>query len=450
MQERKLFNKMNRTLNCIFVILFLISTKDGYAKNYFVDPSHVSSQANGSISNPWTSIDDVNIAANIILPGDTVFFKKNELFIGTLRIIRGGNLAHPIVYTNYGLGALPEFSNHTSDVINLYNVQHVIIDGIKIIDHLISKTDHSITAKISYAINVDKSTYCTIRNCDISLVGIGIAITEGSDFTTIKGNHIYNLRMVRNTPVAVNSNDDYGANPVVIGSSNNKVFNNYFEGCWANSYDYGYDGGAIELFGNEMNENEFMYNTALNCNGFLEVGSNESGQAKNNVVAYNKIINCGIIGYYHSTSSYKVNIQDLQYYNNTVVETIQQFTKPAYLFATQVDGQQGMLVVKNNIFWLTSGVKFASIQLSNGQMLRGQNIFKLTNSNLDFNTNKSEKKLVEETLFVNLKGSPTQWDLELVKKSVAIDFGLDLGHYKDFRGRLLKGKPDAGALEQQQ
>lgn len=441
---------MNHTLKSLFVILFLMTTKEGYTKNYFVDPSHGKSQANGSISNPWTSINDVNIAANSILPGDTVFFKKNELFTGTLRIIRGGNLAHPIVYTHYGVGALPEFSNHTSDVINLYNVQHVIIDGIKIVDHLISKTDHSITAKISYAINIEKSTYCTIRNCDISLVGIGISVTEGSDFTTIQGNHIHNLRMVRNTPLTVNSNDDYGANPVVIGSSNNKVFNNYFEGCWANSYDYGYDGGAIELFGNEMNGNEFMYNTALNCNGFLEVGSNEVGYAKNNVVAYNKIINCGIIGYYHSTSSYKVNIQNLQYYNNTVVETIQQFTKPAYLFATQGECAKGMLVVKNNIFWLTSGVKFASNQFSNGQMLRGQNIFKLTNTNIDFKTNKSEKKLVAEALFVNLTGTPSQWNLELVKNSVAVEFGLDLGLRKDFSGRLLKGKPDAGALEQQQ
>jgi len=441
---------MKCTIISVFVILFLMTTKDGYAKNYFVDPSHVSSQANGSKSNPWSSINDVNIAAKSILPGDTVFFKKNESFTGTLRIIRGGNPAHPIVYTHYGVGALPEFSNHTSDVINLYNVQHVIIDGITIVDHTISKIEHSITAKISYAINVDKSTYCTIRNCDISLVGIGISVTEGSDFTIIQGNHIHNLRMVRNTTVAVNSNDDYGANPVVIGSSNNKVFNNYFEGCWANSYDYGYDGGAIELFGNEMNGNEFMYNTALNCNGFLEVGSSDFGYAKNNVVAYNKIINCGIIGYYHSTSSYKVNVQNLQYYNNTVVETIQQFTKPAYLFAMQGDGQKGMLVVKNNIFWLTSGVKFASIQFSNGQMFRGQNIFKLTNANIDFKTNKSEKKLVEEALFVNLTGSPSQWDLELVKKAVAIDFGLDLGLIKDFGGRLLKGKPDAGALEQQQ
>ncbi len=450
MQERKLFNKMNRTLNSLFVILFLMTTKWGFTKNYYVDPSHATAQENGSISNPWSSINDVNIAAKNILPGDTVFFKKNESFIGTLMIIRGGNLTHPVVYTHYGIGLLPVFSNHTSDVINLYNVQHVIIDGIKIIDHSISKTDHSITAKISYAINVDKSTYCTIRNCDISLVGIGISVTEGSDFTTIQGNHIYNLRMVRNTPLAVNSNDDYGANPVVIGSSNNKVFNNYFEECWANSYDYGYDGGAIELFGNEMNGNEFMYNTALNCNGFLEVGSSEVGYAKNNLVAYNKIINCGIIGYYHNASAYKVNIQNLQYYNNTVVETIQQFTKPAYLFATQGDGQKGMVVVKNNIFWLASGVKFASAQFYNGQMLRENNIFKLTNANVGFKTNQSEKKLVGEALFVNLKGGPSQWDLGLVKKSIAIDFGLDIGLRKDFRGQLLKGKPDAGALEQQQ
>jgi parallel beta-helix repeat protein len=438
---------MNHTLISVFVILFLMTTKEGHAKNYYVDPLHDTAQANGSISNPWSSINDVNKAAKSILSGDTVFFKKGESFTGTLMIIRGGNLMQPIVYTHYGIGLLPVFSNHSSDVINLYNVQHVIIDGIKIIDHSISKTDHSITAKISYAINVEKSTHCTIRNCDISLVGIGISVTQGSDYTTIQGNHIHNLRMVRNTQLAVNSNDDYGANPVVIGSSNNKVINNYFEECWANSYDYGYDGGAIELFGNEMNGNEFMYNTALNCNGFLEVGSSEVGHAKDNVIAYNKIINCGIIGYYHSTSSYKVNIQNLQYYNNTVVETIQQFTKPAYLFAMQGDGQKGMIVVKNNIFWLTSGVKFASIQFINGQMIHEQNIFNLMNQHDNFRFNKTEKNIMREKIFKSSVGTPQNWDLQLILGSKAVDFGLPVGLNSDFKGHALLGKPDAGAFE---
>jgi len=78
MQETKLFNKMKYTLISVFVILFLISTKDGYAKNYFVDPSRGRSQANGSISNPWSSINDVNIAAKSILQEIRYFSKRTN------------------------------------------------------------------------------------------------------------------------------------------------------------------------------------------------------------------------------------------------------------------------------------------------------------------------------------------------------------------------------------
>ena len=105
--------------------------------------------------------------------------------------------------------------------------------------------NHSITAKISYGIIIDVSPNCQIRNCDITLVGIGIEVNNGSNNTTISGNHIYNLRIVRNT---VGGNDDYGANAMVIGSSENNIINNRFEECWANSYDFLFDGGAVEFF----------------------------------------------------------------------------------------------------------------------------------------------------------------------------------------------------------
>ena len=223
--------------------------------------------------------------------------------------------------------------------------------------------------------------------------------------------------------------------------------NNLFEECWALSYDYGYDGGAIELFGKEMNGNEFMYNTAVNCNGFLEVGSNVAGKSSNNIVAYNKIINCGIIGYYHNTSAYKVTVYNMQYYNNTVIETTQQFTKPAYLFAMQGDGQKGMLVIKNNIFWLTSGVKFASIQFTNGQMLHEHNVFNLTNQHHGFRFNNSEKNITRQKIFKSSAGEPRNWDLHLMPGSMPIDFGLQVGLNRDFNGHALLGRPDAGAYE---
>ena len=50
------------------------------------------------------------------------------------------------------------------------------------------------------------------------------------------------------------------------------------------------------------------------------------------VVAYNKIINCGMIGSYHTTDGLAINISNLQYYNNVVIQTVLQYTKPGVLF----------------------------------------------------------------------------------------------------------------------
>ena len=147
--------------------------------------------------------------------------------------------------------------------------------------------------------------------------------------------------------------NDYGANPMVIGSSNNNISNNKFEECWAISYDYGYDGGAVEFFGTTMNNNKIMYNTAVNCNGFIEIGSNSNGIAQDNIIAYNKIINCGIIGAYQNGSRFTVTINNIQYYNNTVVETEKKYSKSNTMFWMAGTGSAGMVVLKNNIFWLS-------------------------------------------------------------------------------------------------
>jgi hypothetical protein len=210
-------------------------------------------------------------------------------------------------------------------------------------------------------------------------VGIGIATYTGSDNTTITGNFMHNMRMVKNTPTSVNNNDDYGANPMVLGSSNNTVNNNLFEECWALSYDYGYDGGAVELYGAAVNNNKIQYNTAINCNGFLEVGSGSGGVSNNNIVAYNKIINCGLLGTFQNAGAYTTSINNLQYLNHTVVETVRQQSLPSSLFyMAAASGPSGMVVLKNNIFWLTSGINFANAKFNTSAMVHSNNIFRMS------------------------------------------------------------------------
>jgi parallel beta-helix repeat protein len=353
----------------------------------------------------------------------------------------------PIVYTNYGSGNLPEFNNSVSDIIYLYNKQYIIIDGIKIIDRSISETDHTVQAKISYAITLDNSPNCTIRNCDISRVGVGIAVQAGSNNSTITNNFMHNMRMVRNTPTSVNPDDDYGANPMVIGSSNNNISWNRFEDCWALSYDYGYDGGAVEFFGGSMNNNKVMYNTAINCNGFLEIGSNVNGVSENNIIAYNKIINCGIIGVYQNGSTFSVTVKNLQYYNNTVIETKKQFSQPSVLFWMAGTGSTGMVIVKNNIFWLSSGVNFVNSKFSGGQMIHTNNIYRMSAGSLGFALHSSELQSSSVNLFSNSSGDVLGWDLSPLATSPAINFGTTVGIEKDFNGETIELNPDAGILE---
>ena len=260
------------------------------ATNYYVNPASTSSITNGSFSNPWKTIAQVNNATTLLNPGDSVFFRRGQTFIGNLMVWRSGTSTNPIVYTGYGTGDYPIMTNTVSDVISIYNRQYIVLDGFKIIDNTMNTTNHGITAKISYAINIENSPYCTVRNCDISLVGVAISVTNGSNYTTIANNYIHNLRIVRNT---VGGDDDYGANGAVIGSSRNSITQNKFEACWAYCYDYGHDGGAIEFFGFDMSYNTIMYNTSIECDGFMEVGSNVDGTSINNTIAYNKIINNG-------------------------------------------------------------------------------------------------------------------------------------------------------------
>jgi hypothetical protein len=430
----------------LYIMISALATFS-YATNYYVDPSSTSSTANGSLLYPWKTISQVNSGTTLLNPGDTVFFKRGQVYSGRLTVNRSGSSTAPIVYTNYGTGELPEFNNSVSGIINIYNKQYIVIDGFKIIDRSISETDHTVQAKISYAINIENAPYCTIRNCDISRVGVGISVTAGSNYTNIIGNYMHNMRMVRNTPTTVNPDDDYGANPMVIGTSNNLISNNRFEECWALSYDYGYDGGAVEFFGANMNNNKVIYNTAINCNGFIEIGSNTNGLAENNIIAYNKIINCGIIGVYQNGSTFTVAVKNLQYYNNTIVETIKQYAKPSVLFWMAGTGTPGMVTVKNNIFWLSSGVNVASSKFNTGQMIHTNNIYRMSSGLLGMTLNSSEILSNNASIFTNTTGDVANWNLQLPTGSLAINFGTTIGINKDFAGNPITDAPDAGIYE---
>lgn len=420
------------------------------ARKFYVDPSSIATTSNGAYASPFKSIAQVN--AITLYAGDTVFFKSGKTFSGALNIKYSGTATSPIVYTNYGTGLLPVFNNAFSNIVNFNSVKYVVLNGIKITDYTMSPTDRSIAANVKYAINLNNSTYCTISNMDISLVGVGIAVGNGSNYNRITQNNISNLRMVRNTPKTVNSNDDYGANPMVIQSSYNTIDYNYFKDCWALSYDYGYDGGAVELYGTNISHNRIFYNTAIDCNGFVEVGSATNGTSNGNIVAYNKVINCGSAGTFQTSGTFAVKISGFQYYNNNFIETVKQFAKPTNLFYSSLKTPpSGMLILRNNIFWLSSGVNAYPTYLNNAAVIHSDNIYRMAYGTVGINLTGSELYSKTLNLFSSIAGSPLAWNYTLLYGSPAVNFGVNTnaGLTKDFNNKPIVGNPDAGILELQ-
>jgi hypothetical protein len=429
------------------ILLFLVVPV--IATNYYVNASSTSSIANGSLANPWKTIEQVNNTSYILLPGDSVFFKRGELYTGRLYLDASGTSIKPIVYTSYGVGAMPEFTSTTTfSAILIDNQRFIELNGLKIIDKTMDPNDHSITATLPYGIIINNSPYITVQNCDISLVGIGIEIKDGSDFNQILNNYIHNLRIVKNT--IGGNEDDFGANGLVVGSFHNLIQRNFFEYCWAYSYDFGRDGGAIEFYNTNMNENQILYNTAKECIGFLEVGSEFDAYAIDNVIAYNKIINCGPIGVFHNTvASHQVKVYNTQYFNNVIINNNKNFVYSDKLFWVSDNTVLDVINFKNNIVWLTTGFSFANANMNPDVLVHKNNIYHITSGgDLGVQLDSTEIRNGYQDLFMDTTAlDPINWDLRPTPNSEAINFGVNLGFLKDFAGTLLDAHPDAGLYE---
>jgi len=73
--------------------------------NYYLSSSEGNDQNDGSFENPWKSLSKISSVS--LLPGDTVFFKKDERFDGHFVVNGSGLPGNPIVISSYGTGELP-------------------------------------------------------------------------------------------------------------------------------------------------------------------------------------------------------------------------------------------------------------------------------------------------------------------------------------------------------
>jgi hypothetical protein len=451
----------------ILAALLLLVSFCAAAKNYFVDPSSAGANQ-GTYTDPWKSIADIPWYIDYFSPGDTVFFRRGQQYTGTLSINSSGSHSAPLVFMPYGSGTAPVFHYdlaHNTEplvynrmIIRLNQVNHVVIDGFELTDPAIPETNHNVTANVGYGVYIykgpgDKGSFNTIKNCTISKLGSGVAI-DGGSYNTITECTIRNLRMILNTPDIMW--DDFGAMGIMVGGSNNTITRNHIQDCWSNSYDYHIDGGAIEMYGPVCN-NQILYNTAIENLGWMEFGSGSGGQALNNVVAYNLLINNGHMLWINTEGVYKLDVRNLQLYNNNIIEThpsrMPDVRNMIGIAATPAG--PNVITMKNNIFWIETPMNITdpATQPFNGpQLVHQNNLFHINGGSLGYSLDPSERQLAPgEQVFADITSSPdpAQWDYSLRMPCAAIDFGRHTGIEKDFYGKPVPGghMPDAGITE---
>jgi len=353
---------------------------------------------------PWKTISNLNKNFASMKAGDTIFFMPGETFKGTIKITQSGTLSHPIVLTTF-------FQNIESErkatieydfidtlppkmrcIINLFHVKYIEINNLCLTDNSMDILNHEVISNVGVGVLIKNCSQIKIKEITASLLGIGIIII--GDSNQVQNSVFFNERMVVNTKDFVHKGDDYGANGIVISGSDNQILGNTFKDCWATSFDFGYDGGAIEIFGILLNRNIIKDNTAVDCNGFIEIGSPHTAVAYDNVIENNLLINNGSDICLHNDEKTSLTIKNFQIKSNSFIETKEQLTNPGSVINYNYSSTPNTILLTNNNFWLETKIsvknknKTADFQLSHEN-----NRFHLNGGSVNFAIDHSETML---------------------------------------------------------
>lgn len=100
------------------LLIFIFLPLQIFATNYYVSNS-VGNDANpGTINAPWKTLAKVNAMFSSIQPGDSILFKRGDVFYGSLTASRSGNVGNRIIIGAYGTGELPHLTGLTTVTLN--------------------------------------------------------------------------------------------------------------------------------------------------------------------------------------------------------------------------------------------------------------------------------------------------------------------------------------------
>jgi hypothetical protein len=415
---------------------FVVSASQ--ATSYYVDSVNGSDANSGTVeSSPWKSLAPIH--ARTLLPGDMVFLKSGSTWNGGLIIDDSGVEGNPITFTTYGTGQRPIIRNPGSDAdwttAVTINADWVVLDGIMARD--------AQWRGVSIANGADHNV---VQNVEATNVGIGVGVY--GQWNLVTRNYIHDLHLVRNTP---GGDDDFGAVAIWLFNSNNEVSYNTMIDCSGPSYDYGSDGGCVEVYAgsNDSNNLHIHHNYCEESNGFMEIGG-RGYQVHDVTLAYNVSVDNNrdqFLGA-HLGGYFGIDLQNLAIDNNTIVlhsSPDGRLWAVIAFFYGEPTAQQ--VAMRNNLFYLDD---CDSVVGHAGEITEYNNlVYDLEgNYNLGFVPDASDI-IGRDPEFIDAGSYGMAGIYSLLGASPAIDAGANLGYTIDSAGKTVPSGqlPDIGAYE---
>ncbi|MCC7027296.1 MAG: hypothetical protein IT265_10090, partial [Saprospiraceae bacterium] len=107
-----------KRISIISLALLLFLSFNSFGRNFYFSNSvgndtRTATQAQNP-STPWKSIARLNSYFPSLLPGDSILFRRGEVFYGTIIVTKSGTLTQPIILSAYGTGTKPVISGFSS------------------------------------------------------------------------------------------------------------------------------------------------------------------------------------------------------------------------------------------------------------------------------------------------------------------------------------------------
>ena len=449
---------------------------------YYVSNDGNDNNDGKSPATAWATLSKVEQAGShnsIIAAGDSILFRKGDTFVGTLKWDRyyggtspTGTATAPITFASYGSGAKPVFeyppitanSPAVADriLMEFFGIDYLVFDGLDFTDPTIADGDKTTLANQGISINLgsfneSNDDNCIVQNSDFFKVGLGVVI-DGS-FNVVDHCTFVDLKDLVDTTCATPgdtgmcSYDDYGANGITFSGNDNLFTHNYFSGNWAHSADFEFNGGAIEAYGGTigLSRNRILYNTIIDGNGVMEIGSSGEATSDDNLLAYNLMINNGLLTWVSVTGVFATDTSNVQYFNNTVIEnSASRFHDGMELGASAAGAAPTLFNFRNNIFVLSDGANVLNGNAVISKFAHSNNIFELSGGGVTHFTPDATDVSTAVPLFDDMtETDATQWDYRLLPGTPAIGGGTNVSLTQDFNGNPVGSTPDIGAFQSQ-